>query len=133
MYTVAQPVKIKKIYHNGNHLEDKGNFCLSGSGDGTDVDISGYCEYIIEQHDDERGDSVLHQCFVVGVKSDNPIITKQCDSYQRKPMAYPILMILWQIGKTPFCCPAPKRLLTKEPLVAPKELTITKRGWKRCG
>ena len=79
MYTVAQPVKIKKIYHNGNHLEDKGNFCLSGSGDGTDVDISGYCEYIIEQHDDERGDSVLHQCFVVGVKSDNPIITKQCD------------------------------------------------------
>ncbi|MCO5801298.1 hypothetical protein CS033_01472 [Phocaeicola vulgatus] len=84
MYTVAQPVKIKKIYHNGNHLENKGNFCLSGSGDGTDVDISGYCEYIIEQHDDERGDSVLHQCFVVGVKSDNPIITKQCDSYQRK-------------------------------------------------
>ena len=84
MYTVAQPVKIKKIYHNGNHLEDKGNFCLSGSGDGTDVDISGYCEYIIEQHDDERGDSVLHQCFVVGVKSDNPIITKQCDSYQWK-------------------------------------------------
>ena len=84
MYTVAQPVKIKKIYHNGNHLEDKGNFCLSGSGDGTDVDISGYCEYIIEQHDDERGDSVLHQCFVVGVKSDNPIITKQCDYYQRK-------------------------------------------------
>ena len=68
MYTVAQPVKIKKIYHNGNHLENKGNFCLSGSGDGTDVDISGYCEYIIEQHDDERGDSVLHQCFVVGVK-----------------------------------------------------------------
>ena len=84
MYTVAQPVKIKKIYHNGNHLENKGNFCLSGSGDGTDVDISGYCEYIIEQHDDERGDSVLHQCFVVGVKSDNQIITKQCDSYQRK-------------------------------------------------
>lgn len=42
-------------------------------------------------------------------------------------MAYPILMILWQIGKTPFCCPAPKRLLTKEPLVAPKELTITKK------
>ncbi len=34
-------VKIKKIYHNGNHLENKGNFCLSGSGDGTDVDISG--------------------------------------------------------------------------------------------
>ncbi len=58
MYTVAQPVKIKKIYHNGNHLEDKGNFCLSGSGDGTDVDISGYCEYIIEQHDDERGGTV---------------------------------------------------------------------------
>ena len=27
----------------------------------------------------------------------------------------------------PFCCPAPKRLLTKEPLVAPKELTITKK------
>ena len=87
MYTVAQPVKIKKIYHNGNHLEDKGNFCLSGSGDGTDVDISGYCEYIIEQHDDERGDSVLHQCFVVGVKSDNPIITKQCDSYQWKTVS----------------------------------------------
>ena len=59
MYTVAQPVKIKKIYHNGNHLEDKGNFCLSGSGDGTDVDISGYCEYIIEQHDDERGETIL--------------------------------------------------------------------------
>ena len=51
---MAQPVKIKKIYHNGNHLENKGNFCLSGSGDGTDVDISGYCEYIIEQHDDRQ-------------------------------------------------------------------------------
>lgn len=29
--------------------------------------------------------------------------------------------------KNTFCCPAPKRLLTKEPLVAPKELTITKK------
>ena len=42
-------------------------------------------------------------------------------------MAYPILMILWQIGKTPFRCPAPTRLLTKELLVVPKELTITKK------
>ena len=81
---MAQPVKIKKIYHNGNHLKDKGNFCLSGSSDSTDVNISGHCEYIIKQHNDERGDSVLHQCFIVGVKSDNPIITKQCDSYQWK-------------------------------------------------
>lgn len=76
MYIVVQLVKIKKIYYNGNYLEDKGNFCFFGFGDGIDVDIFGYCEYIIEQYDDERGDSVLYQCFVVGVKFDNLIIIK---------------------------------------------------------
>ena len=55
---------------------------VSMTGDGTDVDISGYCEYIIEQHDDERGDSVLHQCFVVGVKLY--IRSTRIDVYKRQ-------------------------------------------------
>lgn len=44
------------------------------------------------------------------------------------PTAYPNLIILWQMGKILLRSPAPKRLLTKDPLVAPKELTITKKS-----
>ncbi len=66
--------------------------------------------------------------FVVGVKSDNPIdITKQCDSYQRKTDGISHFDDFVADRKTPFVVQAPKRLLTKEPLVAPKELTITKK------
>ena len=133
MYTVAQPVKIKKIYHNGNHLEDKGNFCLSGSGDGTDVNISGYREYIIEQHDDERGDSVLHQCFVVGVKSDNP--------NNHKTMRLLPAENRWHIPfddfvadrKNTFVVRLLKDCFTLEPLVAPKEPQSQKEGGNAAG
>ncbi len=43
------------------------------------------------------------------------------------PRHKPNLRTLWQTGKVPSPAPAPIRLLTNEPVVDAKELTITKK------
>ena len=53
--SLVLPIDCKRLR---NCSKDKGNFCLSGSSDSTDVNISGHCEYIIKQHNDERGNSI---------------------------------------------------------------------------
>ena len=73
------------------------------------------------------GDSVLHQCFIVGVKSDNPIITKQCDSYQWKTDGISHFDDFVADRKNTFSLSSSYKIAYQGTIGVPKELTITKK------